>query len=413
MTGSRIMTDRSVPRRARAAGDASRDGRGRVLSVPPILQYGFRPFFFLASLHAGLAIPAWLWLFYSGTEPYGPFASLEWHVHEMLFGYLAAVIAGFILTAVPNWTGCLPLSGGRLAVLAGLWLAGRLACLLQPDPVMAMVIGLMFPVALAAAIWREVLAGRNWRNAPVAVMLTLFAIANALHHGENLAIAPDDLGIRMALGAVAMLIVLIGGRIVPSFTRNWLARNGQTRLPASLGGLDKLALIVTGTALVFWIARPHAAATGIVLVSSGGLLMLRLARWRGLAAIASPIVFVLHAGYGWLAASMLLLGAAILWDGIPQSAAVHALTAGAIGTMTLAVMTRASLGHTGRVIRSDGWTVAIYVLVTLGALTRVAAPLAGTHYLPTLAIGGALWSLAFLTFAATYGPMLWRPRLVG
>lgn len=403
--------DRSVPRSSRKAGDTSRDGRGRLLSTPPILQYGFRPFFFLAALYAGLAIPLWLAVFLGGVELPGPFPGLQWHAHEMLFGYLGAVIAGFVLTAIPNWTGRLPLSGRPLAFLVALWLAGRLANLLSPDPYLAMALDLAFPLVLALAIWREVIAGRNWKNAPVAVMISLFGLANATDHAANLHLLPRELGHHVALAVAAVLIALIGGRIVPSFTRNWLARDRAANLPASFGPVDKAALVATGVAMTAWVAAAESPITGLFLAMAGGLLGLRLARWRGLRTISEPILFVLHLGYGWLAAALLLLGLSILLPAVPSSAALHALTAGAVGTMTLAVMTRASLGHTGRAIVADRSIVAMYVLVTAGAVLRVAAPFADDWYITILAAGGSLWSAGFLLFAIRYAPVLWRRRV--
>lgn len=403
-------TDRSILRRLRKNGDRSRDGRGRVIAMPPILQYGFRPFFLLAALHAGLAIPAWLWMHFAGRAPAGPFSALEWHVHEMLFGYLAAVVTGFILTAVPNWTGRLPLSGWPLALLVVLWLTGRVACALVADPLAAMLLDLAFPTLLAFAIWREVGAGRNWKNAPVAVIITLFGLANGLHHSENLGLTQAGLGPRLALAATTVLIALIGGRIVPSFTRNWLAKRHVARLPASFGVIDKIALGATLAAALSWVAAPGLAATGALLFIAGTFLFVRLSRWRGGATLREPILFVLHLGHGWLAVSLLLLGISRLTATIPESAALHALTAGAIGTMTLAVMTRASLGHTGREIVAGRSILAIYWAVTLGAALRVAAPFAGEWYPQTLASGGVLWSVAFLLFAIHYAPILWGRR---
>jgi uncharacterized protein involved in response to NO len=403
--------DRSVLRRLRATGATARDGRGRIASMPPILHYGFRPFFFLAALYAGLGVPAWLVVYQSGLVLPGPFQGMAWHAHEMLFGYLAAVIAGFILTAVPNWTGRLPLSGWPLAGLVLLWMAGRVATAIVAQPAAAMAIDLAFPAALAAAIWREVVAGANWRNAPVAAILTLFGVANALHHAEALGLVPHGLGTRLALGVVVLLIALIGGRIVPSFTRNWLVKQRAAHLPAPFGLPDKAALAATAAAMLFWVAFPETQAAGYALVISGVLLATRLFRWTGLASWREPIVFILHAGYGWLALSVIMLGAAALWPTVPSSAALHALTAGAVGTMTLAVMTRASLGHTGREIRADGWTQAIYAAVTAGAALRVAAPFASNGYLALLMTGGTLWSAAFLVFAVRYAPVLWRSRM--
>lgn len=394
-------------------GLSGRDRRGRLASTPPILHYGFRPFFLAAALYAGLAIPLWMWVYASGLVLPGAFSGLEWHVHEMLFGYVAAVIAGFILTAVPNWTGRLPLSGAPLALLVGLWVLGRLACALVAAPVAAMVLDLAFPAALAAAIWREVIAGRNWRNAPVAVMLTLFGLANLTHHLELMGAVPDGLAVRLALGVVATLVALIGGRIVPSFTRNWLVKQGREALPASFGMPDKLALVSVVAAMVLWIAGAPDSLAGPVLMVAGTLLFVRLFRWRGGASWREPILLILHVGYAWLALSMLLLGLSALWSFVPASVPIHALTAGAIGTMTLAVMTRASLGHTGREIKADAATIVIYLAVTAGAALRVAAPFSTDNYMLTLVAGGGLWSFAFLLFAARYGPMLLRARRSG
>lgn len=409
--GAATASDRSVPRAALKCGDLSRDGRGRTRAMPPILHYGFRPFFFLAALHAGLAIPLWLGAYFGGFDIGGPFGGMHWHAHEMLFGYLAAVVAGFILTAIPNWTGRLPLSGWPLAALVVLWVAGRVACLVAPDPWLAMAVDLAFPATLAFAIWREVIAGRNRKNAPVAGMITLFGVANAADHLANAGVLDHDLGQRLALAAAGMLIALIGGRIVPSFTRNWLVKEGSTALPAPFGQSDKAALAATVAAMLAWVVMPDNALVGMLLVAAGALLAVRLLSWRGLSTVREPILLVLHLGYGWLTASFALLGLAIMLpEAIPHSAALHALTAGAVGTMTLAVMTRASLGHTGRVIVADRAVVAMYAMVSAGATLRVAAPFAGDWYAHVLACGGALWAGAFLLFAVRYAPILWGRR---
>lgn len=406
-----LAPDRSVLRSLHKSGDTSRDRRGRVTSMPPIFQYGFRPFFFLAALYAGAAIPAWLWMYFSGHALPGPFPGLYWHAHEMLFGYLQAVLAGFVLTAIPNWTGRLPLSGWPLAGLVSLWLAGRIACAVVPGPGVAMAIDVAFPAVLAFSVWREVVAGKNWKNAPVAVMITLFGLANALDHAANLDLVAQGVGARLALAVIAMLLALIGGRIIPSFTRNWLVKRGEIRLPASFGGLDKAALAATAIGVTTWLAAPESSAAGVMLAFAGVLLAVRLARWQGQRTAREPIVLILHVGYAWLAVALLLLGGSVLFGTLPQSAALHALTAGAIGTMTLAVMTRASLGHTGREIVADKVVVAAYAAVTAGAALRVAAPLSGDWYAHMLVCGGALWSAAFLLFAVRYAPILWGRRV--
>jgi uncharacterized protein involved in response to NO len=400
-----------VPRFRVRAGDDSIDRRGRARNTPAILSYGFRPFFLGASVYAAAAVPIWIWMLASGAEPAGPFAGSTWHAHEMIFGYLGAVIAGFILTAVPNWTGRLPLSGAPLAVLFALWAVGRIACSTVGAPAAALVLDLAFPAALSAAVWREVLAGKNWRNAPIALLLTLFAGANLLHHLEGFRPELAGMAVRLALGVAGVLIALVGGRIAPSFTRNWLVKQGETHLPASFGRLDGAALLAAAAGMLAWNLAPEHFAAGALLVLAGILLFVRLARWQGVRTWREPIVLILHLGYLWLAAAFLMLGCSILDPTrIPQSAALHALTAGAIATMTLAVMTRATRGHTGRPIETDAVTLLIYVMVTVGALLRVAAPLVPDLYFGLLTAGGALWSLAFALFALRYGPMLLMPR---
>jgi uncharacterized protein involved in response to NO len=270
-----------------------------------------------------------------------------------------------------------------------------------------MLIDLSFPTVLVGAILREILAGGNWRNLPVVLMLALLAAANLMHHLEAAGYLGGDHALRLGLGAMALLIALIGGRITPSFTRNWLAKRGDERLPASFSSLDRSALAITAISVLLWVVWPERSLTGLLLVASGALLSARLSRWRGLATLSEPILLILHLGYAWLGLAMFLIGAAILFPGtfVPASA-LHALTAGAAATMTLAVMTRASLGHTGRAIRADAWTVAIYIAVTAGALLRVVSPYLAGSYLLALTAAGALWTLAFLIFALRYGPIL-------
>ena len=412
MVRARLSEDRSVLRRMIRAGDRSRDGRGRVRNAPPVLHYGFRPFFLLSGIHAATTIGLWLWLFSTGRTLPGPFPPVSWHAHEMLFGYLAATIAGFALTAIPNWTGRLPLSGLPLAGLAFLWLAGRAATAFVPDPLLAAIVDTAFLVVLSAAVWREIAAGRNWRNAPVAAMLTLLALANGLHHAQAAERVPGDWATRLALSIAAMLIALIGGRIVPSFTRNWLAKRQVKTLPAPFGPLDKATLAATAFSLMAWIIAPTRHLTGACLVLAGALLLVRLGRWHGWKTAREAILAILHLGYAWLAAALILLGAGILLpETVPASAAIHTLTAGAIATMTLAVMTRASLGHTGRTIAADGWIVTIYLLVNFGAVLRVLSPFSTQAYEGLLAAGGIFWGSAFVIFVLRFWKVLTGPRL--
>ena len=378
--------------------------RYRAYNGIALFGMGFRPFFLSASVWAALTVPLWL----AGYFGWTPQFTRDWHVHEMLFGYLAGVIAGFLLTAIPNWTGRLPVAGWPLAGLFALWCAGRLAMLFEASlgPSSA-IIDSLFPVALAFIVWREVLAGKNVRNLPICVMVTIFAASNIAFHLRIP--APDALwlGERVALAVAALLIALIGGRIVPSFTRNWMAKQAMAPEPAPQDRFDIATLALTGLALVIWLAAPFSMLAGAALACAGFALLVRLLRWRGWRTGREPLVLILHVGYLWLSAGLILLGlAALAPQFAPQSAGIHAIAAGAIGVMTLAVMTRASRGHTGRELTAPWGTQLIYVLVNTGALARVAAVLAPAASMPLLVASAVLWSSAFALFALVYGRSL-------
>ena len=308
----------------------------------------------------------------------------------------------------------LPLRALPLAALAGLWVAGRIAVLFSgaTGPAAAALVDLAFPVAFVAVIARELIAGRNWRNLPMLIALSLLLIGSALVHLESLGMATTALmGNRLGIATILLLIALVGGRIVPSFTRNWLAKARPAGPPpAQAGRLDIAALLVTAAGLAAWVVAPDSAAAPWLELAAGIAVATRLFRWCGLATFREPLVFILHAGYGWLALGLILLGYNGLHPLLSHTTALHALTAGAIGTMTLAVMTRATLGHSGRGLAAGPGTRAIYLLVTLAALLRLAAPLAGGHALTLTWIAGAAWSGAFGLFAILYGGLLMRAR---
>ena len=375
---------------------------------------GFRPFFLLASAWAAIAVPVWLAAYAHGYSLRGPLPAILWHGHEMVFGFGLAAVAGFLLTAIPNWTGRLPVRGAPLAALALLWLAGRVAVLASAaiGPLAAALIDLAFPAALIAIVARELLAGRNWRNLPMLLALALLFSGNVMVHLHALDVsyvAAD--GIRLGIATLCMLIALVGGRIVPSFTRNWLAKaRPRAPLPAPDSAFDRMALLLTLLSLGTWVAAPQSALAAWLLLAAGIALAARLSHWCGLATVREPLLLVLHAGYAWLALGIALLGLSGLATAIPPSAALHALTVGAVGTMTLAVMTRATLGHTGRTLAADGATVAIYLLVTLAALLRLLSPVFGSHAALVVSLAGLAWSAAFATFALHYGPFLMGTR---
>lgn len=401
-------------RRTRSGKELLELRQRRMASSPPVLRGGFRPFFLGAGTWAAAAML--LWLLSLGGEialPRG-LDPLAWHRHEMVFGFAGAAVAGFLLTAIPNWTGRLPIAGMPLAALAGVWAAARAAILLLPASLLpiAAVLDVSLYVILAAFAAREVVASGN-RNLPVALLVLLFGGANALDHLCIMGLLSDDLlGIRSGLSILMIMITMIGGRIVPSFTRNWLVKQGRTeRLPGQPGRYDMVTIAVTALAATLWILWPSSRATGVALIAAALLQAVRLARWRGLATLADPLLLVLHIGYVWLAVGLLLLGLGILSPEVPRSAAIHAVAVGAAGTMILAVTTRASLGHTGRALRAALPTVAAYALLSLAALVRVATAFGWIDYLPGLHLSATLWIAAFLLFLAVYGPILWKPRV--
>ncbi|MFB9149897.1 NnrS family protein [Roseovarius ramblicola] len=388
--------------------------RMRAWTGPAILAYGFRPFFFGAAVWAALAMALWVPMLTGQLSLPSAFDPVSWHAHEFLYGYLGAVVAGFLLTAVPNWTGRLPIVGWPLGALAVLWLAGRVAVAVSGglSPLVVAVIDLAFPVVFALILLREIVAGRNWRNLIVLGLLAVFALSNVLFHWEAAqgGYAAQGHGLRLGLGAGVMMIAVVGGRVVPSFTRNWLVRRGPGRLPVPpMQRFDKLALLALLAALLAWVADPVHAATGGMLLLAGGMHVGRLARWSGERTLAEPLVTVLHVAYAFLPLGALALGAEILMPGgLGMAGAQHLWMAGAIGLMTLAVMTRATLGHTGRALSAGGGTVAIYGAIMLAALSRVAAGVWPEHAAWLHGLSGLAWIAAFGGFAVVYGRLLLR-----
>lgn len=385
----------------------------RMAKAHPFLRGAFRPFFFGAASWALIAIALWLCVLAGKLNLPTRFDSVAWHRHEMLFGFVGAAVAGFLLTAVPNWTGRLPIAGKPLLFLFGLWAAARAAVLLSSRiglwPAAILDAGLFVSLALLAA--REVMTSKN-RNVPVVGIVLLFGLADAADYAGAAGLIPADVGWRSAIALVIVMISLIGGRIIPSFTRNWMAKQGLIEgLPTQPQSLDLLIIASSAIALLFWLTFPRQHLTGWMLVLAAAAQALRLARWGGLRTTGDPLVLILHLGYIWVPVGLLLLGLSVAGVNIPQSAGVHALTAGAMTTMILAVMTRASLGHTARDLKASPATVAGYGCVTIGAGLRVLASLGVGPYGVMLDIAGAFWGAALVLFLIVYSPILWRPRL--
>jgi uncharacterized protein involved in response to NO len=367
--------------------------------VPPgfaLFALGFRPFYLLAGAYAALAVPLWA-LQYAGWLPG---ANIVWHAHEMILGYAFAVISGFLLTAVRAWTGRPTPTGGALAAIAALWLLARaLALVSLPASAVA---GAFFAVAVAWGIGLPLVASGNRRN--------LFFIALVLGLGAAgivLQVWPQ-LGIALGLDVVLFVMTVVAGRVVPMFTNNAIAGAGARRIAwlenAALGLV--LALIALDA---LELAMPAAAAALAAAVAHGA----RLALWSPHKTLRKPIVWILHVSYAWIVAHLLLRGLAG-FGMVPVALATHALTVGAIGGLTLGMMTRTARGHTARPLIAGAAETAAYLLVQLAAVARVLVPLAvPAAYLAATLAAALFWFAAFATFTLAYIPILSRPRLDG
>lgn len=371
---------------------------------PALFSYGFRPLFLAAGLFAVLALPLWMAVWSGHLSLAGPFSPTDWHIHEMLFGYTSAVIAGFLFTAIPNWTGRMPTRGWPLIALAALWVLGRLAVAFVPWPMAVMAVDCAFLAAIGAMVVTEIVAGRNWRNLMVVLPVLAYLAANITFHLEAMMQGSAEIGRRLGFAMVALLISLIGGRIIPSFTRNWLAKQGPGPLPVPFGRFDALCLAVTLAALLAWVALPESRTAGAALLLTGALQAVRLARWRGLRVWRSPLLAMLHLAFAFIPAGLGALGLAALglW---PAVTGLHLLGIGGIGGMTLAVMIRASLGHTGRELVAGRALTLGFACVALAAVLRVAVPTS-----EGLWAAAALWVLGFGLFLWRFAPILTQPN---
>jgi uncharacterized protein involved in response to NO len=372
-------------------------------------QLGFRPFYLLASGLAALSIALWA-LQLAGWLDRAYLAGPIWHAHEMLFGFALAVVVGFLLTAGRNWSGQPTPSGLPLALLAALWLAGRVL-VLTPFGWLAAAVDTAFPLAAAAALARPLVAARSRRNYFFVALLLALALASLVVHLAQLRVLdlPGRLAIQAGLDVLLFIMVVMGGRVIPMFTNSGVpgaaARRERRLETLALGGV----LAVLGGDLVGLNGAPLAALLALVALAHLGRWLL----WQPWKTRRAPLVCVLHLAYAWIVVHLALRALAALGQVAP-SLATHALTVGAIGALTLGMMTRTARGHTARPLVADGWEVACYLLVTGAALSRVAVPLAAPALLMPAVLGSALlWSAAFGLYFVRYWPILTRPRLDG
>jgi uncharacterized protein involved in response to NO len=382
------------------------------------LSYAFRPFFLLNGLFAMAVVAFWIMALHGVGPATLPADIVFWHGHEMLVGFAMAAIAGFILTAVATWTGRPPRQGMPLALLVFAWLAGRLAMFLSGvlPAVAVAVTDMLFPVLLVIYVAWEVFAAGNRRNYPIVLITVLLAMINLLFHlaltGEiRLSVGADRIALYLMINLVLLLITVIGGRIIPSFSANWLRARGSTVLPVTGGLTDKLAIMLTIATGLFASVLPVSRTTGALAIAAGLVHGYRLIRWRGYATWGEPLLFVLHAAYFWLPAGYLLLGFAIYSRFIPVTAALHVLTMGGIAFMIMAVSTRVALAHTGRKLHAARLTVFAYWILFLAVILRLLSVFSGPRYFVLIDASAVAWILAFGIFVWVYWPVLTGPAV--
>jgi len=402
------------------AATTSTQETGRAKRFPTVLTEGFRFYFLSAGIFSVFAMLAWVvWLGVHAAG--GAFVSTPmrmaphlWHAHEMVFGYAAAVMAGFFITAVPNWTGSRE-AGARFVTLSGaVWLLGRLAVWLSAslDPLLVAAVDLAFVPILSSAIFTRLTQKSQLRNTVFLLLLSALFTGNLLMHLDWIGWTDGgaETGVRLGIFTSAAMIAIIGGRVIPAFTRNALNRGGYTgSSPQSRAWLDRAGILLSLLAALGCLLPVPEPVFGGLCIAAGAANLLRLAGWKGWAVRGSPILLILHLAFLLLAAGYLVYGCSLISGVVGETSALHLIAVGAIGSMTLAMMTRASLGHAGRPLKVSRPTVLAYFAVVAAALVRTF----GTRffdYFEVMLVSGALWILAFSLFVGVYLPILTRPR---
>jgi uncharacterized protein involved in response to NO len=373
-----------------------------------LFALGFRPFYLLAAAFAAVSVPAWVASYYGLAGPLQ--VGLAWHVHEMVFGFVVAVVIGFLYTAGRAWTGLWTPRGLQLAAIAGLWIAGRIA-MFAASPPFAAVVDLAFLPVAATPLYRVLARAGNKRNMFLVGLLGLLTLCNAVFHASALGwlqLAPAR-PIHAAIMVVVLIETAIGGRVIPMFTAN--AVPGAKTVANPL--VDKSALALSALAGAAWVFALPALVVAVLALGAAASQGLRLAGWKPLCTLRNPLLWILHLSYAWIPLGFLMLALA-QFGIVAPSAAVHVLALGALGGLILGMITRTALGHTGRALTAGRGETAMYVLIQLGVLVRLVAALApGRAHDVALVGSAALWSAAFILYVLVYGPYLMRPRLDG
>lgn len=372
-------------------------------------QLGFRPFYLLAAIFAAISVPLWL-ASYFGLLQGGLQVGLGWHMHEMVFGFAVAVVVGFLFTAGRNWTGLDTPRGAHLMALAALWLAGRIALYAAPGVTAAVIDWLFLPLA-AWPLFLVLHRSGNHRNLFLVVLLALLALANGLYHAASLgavALSPAT-PVQAAILIIVVIESVLGARVIPMFTRNGAPGSTPVSNP-------KRALVAVGlmaAAGISWLLGAPGVVTAPLALCAGGVSLANLLAWQPQRTLRVPLLWILHLSYAWIGIGFVLLALASLHI-VTTSAAFHALTVGSMAGLIIGMTTRTTLGHTGRPLKAGRMEACMYWLVQLGAVARLLAAIGPSSLvLPALVAAGVMWSLAFVLYALTYAPYLWRPRVDG
>ena len=378
-------------------------------TTPAPFRYPFRIFFLSTAVSALLLIPLWLFFLLGGSALQPALPALHWHQHEMLGAFVNSAIAGFLLTAVCAWTGARPVAGWPLAALWLLWLAGRCAMLFGSYPWLAMAVDLAFLPAVALLAARPIVARRQWRQLPLLAVLTLLWLCDLSYH-----LSGDTQWLRAAMLLTGGLILVVGGRITPAFSRNWLLQQGQPTADISTWRWLEIVTLASTLLLVLTEASGQLPPTLVALIAlvAGLSAALRTLLWRGWRVRSEPLLAILHIGLLWVAAGFLLRSLAG-FGLVPDAVWLHALGAGAMGTMILGVMARVALGHTGRPLALPSGITGAFGLIFLAGLLRVIAGLGWLPWAFGIHAASLCWTVAFALFIWRYFPILTRPRIDG
>lgn len=382
-----------------------------------IFSYGFRPFFLAAGVYAILPIIPWLLYLMNLIEPLIPLQA--WHAHEMIFGFVTAGIAGFLLSAMPNWTNTKPMTGNDLKVLFGLWVAGRILFwlfLFFDNPIFGylLFLDMALPIALFIHVSRVLTEEKNNRNYIFIGILLCLAIANFLTILDlnGLGLSSFNSGTLFATNMIMITLSVLGGRVIPNFTRNYLIAKNSTYNIGKFPLVEKPALYLLVLLAIIDLVMPHSIlSSGIALLACGAH-AIRFSRWGGLKVLDNPIIWVLHLAYLLMIIALFLKGIEGVFD-IPYNLYLHCFTVGSVGLFMLAIMSRASLGHTGRPLQVEGIITFAYVMVFVSAIVRVVAPIFPSIYTSAMALSICLWILAYGAFLKIYFPILINPRIDG